>query len=193
MIYIVLGMHKSGTTMLARALHENGVNMHPTCEGGYPECKYEDVWAAQITHLMLYGDQGGRKSLDIPPFPYPLTGEGEIRDFVKDRNRDGTDWGVKYPDLTLCYDVWRRHLPEHRVIGIRRSLGGVQSHYSRRRDYNTQKVERVWTLYNRCLESYDVPIVRYESILADGFGEVQNIIGRQRLDVRRNDDERRTR
>ena len=186
MIVVVLGFHKSGTTLVAKTLAAAGFDMGAECEGAYPKCKYEDPRAKQIALDILF-DGRRRKSLDLPTSYHEK--REEIREYIDAREYEaaGRDWGFKVPDLTLCYSLWRQLLPKHLVIGIRRSLEGVLAHYSRRRNPpDPAMIKRAWFYYNYYLCGDRIPTVHFEDIIENGIEPIETIIGRRLPDVRLN-------
>jgi len=154
-IYVVLGMHKSGTTLIARLLHEAGIPMGEFDERlGYSEGQVFERRATQEANRALL------HRIQLPPLGYLLrrprqprvdaAGHVQNRDsqaYVRIRalerrlaradaaeqlapvvascDASGGDWGFKDPRTCLTYAAWRRALPEHRVIAITRGLGQI--------------------------------------------------------------------
>ncbi len=60
MIYVVLGMHKSGTTLVARTLHESGIIMGEEFPAGASYCsnKYEAKWPQSFSDEILGAERG---------------------------------------------------------------------------------------------------------------------------------------
>jgi len=155
MITVVLGMHKSGTTLVARLLHEAGVDMGKfDARLGYRDGQFYERHATQeANRLLLHG-------LQLPPLDYllrrprraPVEAAGHrinrdsqawvryralerrlasdeavriLRPVVEECASHGGDWGFKDPRTCLTYAAWRRVLPEHRLVVVVRSLGQV--------------------------------------------------------------------
>jgi len=182
MIVIILGMHKSGTTLIAKTLHESGINMGVTSYGDYPRCKYEDPIVQQITKQLVHGKQN-RHSLDIPTSDMSKFVTQEIfdrmKDYVIDRvHKHGYDWGFKFPDVTLCYDLWKQILPYHIAIGVKRKRESIINHYLRRKTklHTVDEINRVCDLYEEALLVYNVPIVNYEDYLELGTKPLEDIL-----------------
>jgi len=182
-IVVVLGMHKSGTTLVARTLHEAGINMGVSKTGGYPQCKYEDRRALSIKSAILY-DGRPRHSLVLPTSDHDC--REDIRIYATCRSKESENWGVKVPGITLCYDQWADALPTHKVIGVRRSLEGVQEHYAKTpRKPDPDLVQAVWSRYNLTLDNIGCPVVRFENLIEYGPGAISDALGLEKLpDVR---------
>jgi len=185
MIVIVLGMHKSGTTLVAKTLHESGINMGVSESGDYPKIKYEDSRVAKITKQLLYGQQK-RHSLELPPNS-ELTDNSlnEMYNYVKMRTNN---WGFKFPDVTLCYDAWKMVLPEgHIAIGVKRDRKDIVAHYKRRKrhDHSEKVINLVIDYYNSYLDQYKVPTMQFEDYINNGPGCLEDILGIKLKDCRR--------
>jgi hypothetical protein len=189
MMYVVLGMHKSGTSLIAQTLHESGIYMGNGFDGEYPHCKYEDKDAANIIKMFLYG-RAKRLSTEVPILPdqlNPMT-IGDFNTYLYANmisNRNG-DWGFKFPDFTLCYHLFRDLLPEHMAIGVHRDLDGVLAHYAKTRSKPSPSlVKRAYMEYNKWLFCADIPVIKFEDYLRDGPEHLSHIIGRELKDCRR--------
>lgn len=159
MIYVILGMHKSGTTVVTQMLHESGINMGEFASDlGYNEDnKYERHETQTLNRQILHGYL-------IPPLAYllkrPFRSQFDRAGYR--RNRDSValirqralrrhlaqdplademaalidqheaayaDWGFKDPRTCLTYPVWQRHLPPHRVIVVYRHYNQLLRRY----------------------------------------------------------------
>jgi hypothetical protein len=140
-IYVVLGMHKSGTTLLAQILHESGVEMVDAAGGGRDGgdaidlsydtgIKYE---RQSVLHLNL-------EILKAPDYtvldvvaPDPLVATPaqleRMREIVRTCQKRGGDWGFKDPRTSLTYPLWADVLPEHRLVAIYRDPSEIWPRY----------------------------------------------------------------
>jgi hypothetical protein len=154
-IYVVLGMHKSGTTLVARLLHASGISMGEFDDRlGYREGNRCERHAAQeANRALLHGFQ-------IPPLDYlmrrhrnrPVDAAGyainrdsqayvlhralarrlarpdaaeRVRPVIARCQELHEEWGFKDPRTCLTYPAWRKELPEHRIVAVHRGLGQV--------------------------------------------------------------------
>lgn len=158
MIYIVLGMHKSGTTLVARTLHESGIPMGEGFPVGasYRDMKYEAGWAQDINDTILGVD---RKEFSLRVRSSGLAGTG-INDELAGKMQEGVagysakfdDWGFKDPRTALTYRFWRGNLPAHKVIVVCRDPLAVWRRYSR--FISWRKIRSpflAWHDYNRAI------------------------------------------
>ena len=139
MIYVVLGMHKSGTTLVSRLLHHAGIPMvdevdASSYDGGN---KYERGTVQRINDALLGSE--GTESLHIPPRTprrVPEAQRAAMRSFIATQQSTDGDWGFKDPRTCLTYPVWADVLPPHRLVAVVRSPHEIWRRYrpKRRRD-----------------------------------------------------------
>ena len=135
MVYVILGMHKSGTTLVAQTLHRSGINMGDDLTDDdldYGSEKSESRQARLINGQIL--DSAGKFSLDVIPTFEPeinLEAESQLRDFVAQQSQKYAKWGFKDPRTTLTYPIWKPLLGEHKLILVYRPMEYVWRHYTR--------------------------------------------------------------
>ncbi|MEE3328549.1 MAG: sulfotransferase [Myxococcota bacterium] len=207
MIYIVLGMHKSGTTLVSQTLHHSGINMGEDFDQsvGYKNNKYEWRDPFLINLELLEADEETYFSLNChqafrEPTPAPI--KKRIRDLATDAETRNTDWGFKDPLTCLTYASWAENLTPHKVIGVYRSPSQVLKHYHAnwKRPYLGYRALRAWSSYNQAMLSAvrarpnDSILVRYEELMSGSseFERLQAFCGRT-LDDRRRSSEYHTR
>lgn len=200
MIYVVLGMHKSGTTLVARALHESGIVMGQEFpkDADYASVKYEAHWAQEITDRIL-GLSRKCLSLDVTSQSLPAGGVAEdilqrMRKMAVELGGRYADWGFKDPRAALTYRYWRQALPPHRVIIIYRDPVEVWRRYARvNHKWWSRSAFQVWSDYNKSiLESIpadmgaDTLILKFEDLLSNNeeWRRLENFTGRKLSDVR---------
>jgi hypothetical protein len=152
-VFVVVGMHKSGTTLVARTLHLSGIRMVPThqnVQSSYDEGgRYE--WSAfnAINRDLLGECASGSLRINLQRSPTILdNSKARCKSLVAHANTKYRSWGFKDPRTTLTYPIWRRFLPDHRIVAIYRSPDEVAIHYSRRRSLFLGQVVRHWSAYN---------------------------------------------
>ena len=188
MIYVVLGMHKSGTTLVARMLHRSGIDMgagvdlRRSYDSGE---KFERESTKAINHAILGSE--GMFSLDIaaPASPIEIAAErrAEMRCIIDECGSASRDWGFKDPRTCLTYPIWAEELPEHRLIMVFRRPEAMWPRYRpcERRLVPTRAyrlVERWCECYQRLLDYLDrdetrALVVDYERLMIEpGDGSV---------------------
>jgi hypothetical protein len=160
MIYVVLGMHKSGTTLVAELLHRSGIDMGDF-DGtrSYDEGnQYERVATQRLNRQLLDGvlrpilsdriqrrlrprtTHDGRPinreslaAVSSRPIEASEPLLADMRSVIEAHQRRHPDWGFKDPRTCLTYPVWMGELPPHRVIAIYRDPREVLAREARRR------------------------------------------------------------
>lgn len=202
MIYIVLGCHKSGTTLVGEILHRSGIPMVEEGESVQSDYDAGDYferreWVHLNQDILGFGNPVEDHPAPRQIFASEATRQGIRRQILR-CERAHEDWGFKDPRTCLTYPVWREELPEHVVVGVYRSLEEFWGNRltKRRKRHSFWKAVRMWCDYNRCLadvlerrQALGQPFVllRYE-LLMDGddeFLRLQAFIGRGLVDPRK--------
>jgi len=157
MICVVLGSHKSGTTLVSEILHRSGIPMirESDAAGGYDAGNFYErrEWVHLNQDILGSGDPAEDHPAPEQVFARQATVEA-IRREVRLCEAEHTDWGFKDPRTCLTYPIWREILPEHVVIGVYRSLEEAWGNHVRRkrpRRRSFWKVVRMWSDHNRRL------------------------------------------
>lgn len=150
---IVMGMHKSGTTLVAEMVHKGGTPMFsgnhtPDYEGGI---KYERPLCQEINRSIL-GLTGMPYSLD-PIWRRRLL-PVDPRDAARLREEiGGQAWGFKDPRTTITYRVWSEIFPRGPRLYVFRSHEEVMQRYAGKLAF-TKKIKKMrgalsaWVNYN---------------------------------------------
>jgi hypothetical protein len=135
---IIIGMHRSGTSMLTRFIEESGVFMGNPKNMGQNE---EAFFFQELNEWMLYQkgiswDNTSNESLKSEftdsnitrvisnrlnsIHTYKFLG---LKKFLKSKNLKNVDfsWGWKDPKNTLTLDIWKRIFPNAKIIHIHRN------------------------------------------------------------------------
>ncbi len=176
----ILGMHRSGTSMLARALHLARTGTRFVAAGGdtadNPNGYWENSFFVQINAELLHTmncDSDGFGSYDaltrLPGLCRRIIIEDkkltEIHEFLNSTFSSQT-WGWKDPRTVLTFDVWQRVLTDlefrdiRPVILVRHPAGSVRSLVRRVQrnpanripaDRLTAMATEIWMAYNQIL------------------------------------------
>lgn len=206
MIFVVLGMHKSGTTLVAEMLHHAGINMGDEIK---PDVsydrgnKYERQSTLSLDMEILGTEEFSILHLKAPPTPR-LTEAQRIRmqEIIQSCNDRYTDWGFKDPRASLVYPLWAKELPEHKIIAIYRPPEEIwpRFRYNGIRLFHTNP-QRAWVFLNRWMEHNanilgylrDTPmgylVLSYRQLMTtqSEFERLQSFVGRSLQDQRRMD------
>ncbi len=152
-ICIVLGMHKSGTTLVSRLLHASGIPMlDGEAEGAYDQGRYYErtstlainrellagCYLPPLRQLWKRGSETGEaddahslslvKRRAIPDrVPPPLA--ARMRVVIAACGAGGRAWGFKDPRTCLTYPLWRAELPPHRLVIVYRGWNQLLERY----------------------------------------------------------------
>lgn len=178
MIYLVLGMHKSGTTLIARTLHESGIVMGQEFAAGvdYGKAKYEAKWVQQINDRILGADRRVLSST-VTSRLLPRDGPSEeiydlMRDGISQQQDKYENWGFKDPRAVLTYPYWKNVLPPHKLIITYRNPLEVWKRYFRKdRFWQLRHPFSAWCDYNKQLLKY-IDNAAQEKVLIVNFGDL---------------------
>ncbi len=141
MVYLVLGMHKSGTTLVAEILHKSQISMVDEVQSNlsYEGDKFERKTTNEINKELLKASH----SLTWADQSLQCTDEqaGRIRQMIAVCENKYTAWGFKDPRTCLTYHIWKQILPDHKILIVYRNPYQVMAHYfnsTRRLDINYQ-------------------------------------------------------
>lgn len=153
---VVLGMHKSGTTLVAQMLHRSGIAMVDDEQaGGYDDGNHFERASTNALNKSLLGRSGGNSLRTFRPLgAEEVTAKlrAEALDLVGGLERRAEPWGFKDPRSCLTYPVWKQVLPAHRIICVYRSPAEVHAHYTRKKSLDTTRgirTLRAWYEYNQ--------------------------------------------
>ncbi|HEY1612445.1 MAG TPA: sulfotransferase [Rhizomicrobium sp.] len=203
MIYVVLGMHKSGTTLVSRVLHESGIDMGLFDSTlAYDHGNHFERVETRDLNMAILGTHLGVDSLDlVQPCDsverHPEIGPA-IESLAEGLSHEHVDWGFKDPRSCLTYSVWRRHLPAFRTIIIYRDPSEVVEHYGRqvprwqflRHARIRARALLAWTICNReCLRAYreeDCLLLNFREFVSgpEAFAELSAFVQRPLADPR---------
>jgi len=201
--FLVLGMHKSGTTLLSETLHRSGIPMVESCNPlSYDQGnKWERAATARI-NKQLIGTNGsllsqGSHRLDNHHSQLPLY--AEAADIARRENSSGRIWGFKDPRTLLVLPFWLDVLERCRFIAVFRDPRLILDHYlhrasdSERSDTNYQLcVLSTWCVYNLRLlqvirQHKDIVVFNYEDIIKNQaeLDRLAHFLGTPVIDVRK--------
>ena len=164
----ILGMHRSGTSLLAGTLEECGLDLGevntaaPANEKGNRES-----WLLTALHEDLLRTVGG--SWDRPPERPVVWGplHRAVRDLYIKALAGRPVWGFKDPRLLFCLEGWVERLPQLEMVGVfRHPLEVARSLVKRTPARLTlERALDLWLAYNRRLVAWQeragFPVVEY--------------------------------
>lgn len=159
---IITGMHRSGTSLLARFVHHSGIDLGDRFVGARPSNPYghyEDVEILDFQQSILLREFGHSMWVPGPP-PVTAADWSRAEDLVRARQHK-PHWGWKEPRTSLFLPLWNDLLPRASYLFVVRHPLQVLDSLSRRnhtRFYHIgrhNRFLRAWLTYNRaCLDFY---------------------------------------
>ena len=204
---MVAGMHKSGTTLVAKLLHEAGIPMveDPASTGDYDAGHhFERASTLRLNHALL---EGAMSRLPRPVVTAAGVQVHHSLSILRREPRPNADtlqmmeelvgsqenqpWGFKDPRTALTYSVWSRVLPEHRLVVVFRDSCEVADRYARSKAglmgrLVRSRAQRVWRQYNEKLVEHvraagaSALVLRFEDLVTDGgeeLGRLERFLG----------------
>ncbi len=156
MQYVVLGMHKSGTTLIAKTLHQSGIPMGTFDESvSYDAGNQYEREEALIINNSILGSEG-KQSLTIEPNNINRLETKAIELLVSRLDKKYHIWGFKDPRTCLTYPFWKPYLCKPKVIVIFRDPRSVAYHYCKTGIKDYFLALRRYLQYNR--EAYRIGV-----------------------------------
>jgi hypothetical protein len=209
---IVIGMHRSGTTLLSTILSELGVQM-----GREQERNKESICFLATNDVLLRTN--GAHWANPAPFLRQLSDQSFLARMSEVASETlsakiklfgdvepGQQWGWKDPRTTLTLPIWLKLFPNAKVVHIVRDGVDValslkrraMNHYLRPRVNDTERMfplmafvrgYLLWEIYLRCAADYSRGVrthqLRYEDLLADPVDELSRLVSFLNLSVKR--------
>lgn len=185
----ITGMHRSGTSMIARGLNICGIylgeekDIYPGNKDN-PEGYWENSSFVNLNETILFSLKGG---WDIPPnFVSGWENSEEIKpyyDIAKKTIKNvstHTHWGWKDPRTSLLLPFWKKMLPDLKVIVCIRNPYEVAQSLARRGYSSTAFSINLWNTYYESLlaslSDKDYIVTHYESFFYDGSTELRRLL-----------------
>ena len=158
--YIVLGMHRSATSMIARQLNDSGILMGETFlqpDSGNPLGYYEDIDFVNLNKQILI--QAGGDWVNVPPETKILQLRQDkslmrrIEHLVKTKSKAAT-WGWKDPRTVLTIRLYLPYLPEHYFVTCLRDPYDVALSLQKRNQFDINLGMSLATEYNKRLINF---------------------------------------
>lgn len=134
MIYIV-GMHRSGTSLVANWLQACGLDMGEKLVGpnfSNPNGHFEDVLFVEYHETLLSWNNQSMYVKKDAPLRVPKLYKMQAEKFLERRTARSQQWGLKQPRATVFLEMWHSILPfGHYIAPIRHYSEVVHSLYAR--------------------------------------------------------------
>ena len=164
-IIAILGMHRSGTSMLTGSLQEAGLYLGNV----YAKNKYNQKGNRESPILMSFHErlleQNGGTWQSPPNFVrWSDEDKDKMKAFIKNYDRK-PNWGFKDPRTLFVIEGWQELIPNLKLVGIFRNPMAVALSLQHRDQFTIEKGLDIWMKYNeRLLELYqksNFPIIEF--------------------------------
>jgi hypothetical protein len=198
--FTVLGMHKSGTTLVSQILHSSGIAMIEADDArSYDEGNH---FERQVTNglnkdLLRCGRASSLRVIEpYRPDARHADAIAKARVIAQGIAVEGA-WGFKDPRSCLTHSFWAEALSDLKVICLYRSPSSVRRHYTARKPLSLDRgirALRAWYIYNSAmLAAYEATdptrriLLNYETLMQDvaELSRLENFVGRPLQDTRR--------
>ena len=176
---VVMGMHRSGTSMLTRMLNICGMYLGEEKDmmksgGDNPEGFWENLIPVSINDRILSRFGGSWKTVPHIPngwifgrdFSFIIK---DIRNFI-DSLGGNEWWGFKDPRMSLTFSLWNFIYPFHKIICLRNPYDVAKS-LNKRDKFSLEKGIDLWFEYNKNIVSntnkFERIVVCYEDLITD--------------------------
>lgn len=180
---IILGMHRSGTSMLAGSLRQTGLNLG-NINTKAPHNKKGNMEHPAIMHMQenLLVSNGG--AWDNPPNEITWNKlHLSVRDLFVSSFKEEDIWGFKDPRTLFTIDGWLEVIPNPEFVGIFRNPASVVHSLQKRNGFTIEKSLELWKIYNQRLlqlhNKYDFPLIEFHqdiSLLTYKLNELVQIL-----------------
>jgi hypothetical protein len=149
---MVVGMHRSGTSVLAGSLQQAGLDLGPCSTWN----KYNQRGNREHPEIMAFHEQ----LLARRGYAWHTPPSGAVTWTSMERRaasriiasfRGSPTWGFKDPRATFFSEGWRHLLPRLRFVGIFRHPSAVAASLKAREGLEAAEALRIWLAYNRRL------------------------------------------
>ena len=189
MVVLICGMHRSGTSMVARLLHQCGVylgedkDLIPPAEDN-PEGFWEHAGFRQINEEILKTFGG---NWDMPPVFKDNWENSSYLNFIRPQVSDLINqfskiniWGWKDPRNSLTLPYWKSLFPELKIVICLRNPHDVYRSLERRGYSSSVFSYNLWLSYYQKLLAAADPgtfvVTHFESYFNDPRSEIQRVL-----------------
>lgn len=148
-VIAILGMHRSGTSMLTGTLEQAGLFLGEV----NTENSHNEKGSKESNFLMQFHEEilnENRGSWDLPPYQTIWSANKRtIRDFYIHKFRNQKVWGFKDPRSIFLLDGWLEAIPNLQKVGIFRHPSLVTQSLMSRNNFTEEQGLDLWIRYNR--------------------------------------------
>lgn len=189
---VVLGMHRSGTSMTSAILEKVGINMGKETLGASvsnPVGHFEDKMFYELNKKILRDAGGNWKNPPAHKNILNLRGKykEEIKQLILNKKNN---WGWKEPRTSLTIELYYPYLNNIYFIYCKRNEVDVAKSLKKRNNMPLTEGKRLKTIYDNRIEKFLNKInmdrkktVQYEKVLSNTESEINKIINFLDLEI----------
>lgn len=193
--FCITGMHRSGTSMIARLLHACGAFLGPEDELSQPSPDNPEGYFESRSFVTLNEDllaQLGGRWDDPPSLPVDWEFSPAVGPFLERAEKmigplRDQSWGWKDPRSSLTISFWRRLIPELKIVVCVRNPLEVARSLFVRGDFNDPAQFQLWLTYYRQLLAATRPeqrlVTHYRSYFQSPRAELTRVLNWLGLEV----------
>lgn len=157
-IIVVLGMHKSGTSLIAGILYRFGINIGERLVGNNwsnPLGHYEDLDFLDLNNRILHEAGGNWMN---PPSKLSILSQNnkfkrEIRTIINNKNKNKI-WGWKDPRTSLTIELIVPYLTNPHFIVCNRNVNSIAESLCRRNNISLYRGRRLTEIYYNRIDDF---------------------------------------
>jgi hypothetical protein len=165
---LILGMHRSGTSMLAGTLGAAGLHLGQVLDAPFelnPTGLREPEVLIRMHEHLLEANGGAWHDPPAQVVWGPL--HRAVRDLFIESRADQLLWGFKEPRTLLVAEGWIEALPAWTAVGIFRDPAEVAASLAHRNGLAAEKALALWSFYNARLLSlqraHGFPLIEFRA------------------------------
>lgn len=161
----VLGMHRSGTSMLTGSLEEAGLYLGEVNQRTRNNKKgnKESLYLMDFQESILEKN-GGAWHNPLIDIKWSTEDKAALKAYIQ-TFADQKVWGFKDPRTMFLLDEWRAQIPQLKMVGIYRHPMSVALSLQVRNQFKIQRGLNLWKIYNRRLldlhKEFNFPIIEF--------------------------------
>jgi hypothetical protein len=199
MIYLVLGMHKSGTSLIAELLHKAGISMVDEAQqGSYEDGAYYERQSTYQLNMALLGWKDENVLYRKGQAQTSASQIAQMQAIIAENESRHSNWGFKDPRTCLTYPLWANILPPHRLIIVFRPVEDSWHRYQYKGLRFWKHFQRAfqlveaWLAYNQDIlkiieqTSSETLVLSYRKLISEEseFQRLSTFIGTSLIDLR---------
>lgn len=149
MSLVILGMHRSGTSLLVGLLELHGYHLGDVSNQKSklkPTGTKENLAVRKLNNQLFSACESNWKNPKLPD-NLSLVLDNKINQAAAYFN-SFSPWAIKDPRMVFTYNLWEKHLPQHQLIGTYRNPLEVANSLKVKNNISISEGLEIWRRYN---------------------------------------------